>query len=115
LLREEVMPYKDRETQLQYQRSHYLKYKATYDARSAKRAQEKNEYINEKKKAPCKDCLKTYHPACMDFHHKDPALKIKKIGDFRALTQKLRDEILKCVVICSNCHRLRHLEEDTLQ
>lgn len=47
---------------------------------------------------------------CLDFHHLDPNAKEKKIGTTYALS-KLVLELIKCVVVCSNCHRLVHSGE----
>lgn len=63
---------------------------------------------------PCADCGNTYDPICMDFHHKDPKLKKDEVrmllrdGYSMAVVQA---EIDKCVLICSNCHRLRHKDD----
>lgn len=60
----------------------------------------------------CSRCPET-HPACMDFHHTDPAKKDFSIGRFgRYRTQeKLMEEIKKCVVLCANCHRAEHTRQ----
>jgi len=64
-----------------------------------------------KKGKPCEDCGQVFDPICMDFHHKDPKLKRDQVrmllrdGYSMAVVQ---EEIDKCVLICSNCHRLRH-------
>jgi hypothetical protein len=47
-----------------------------------------------KKTLRCADCGQS-HPATLDFHHLDPA----------------KEEIAKCVVLCANCHRIRHWNE----
>jgi len=63
---------------------------------------------------PCADCGKVYDPICMDFHHEDPKLKKDEVrmllrdGYSMSVVQA---EIDKCVLICSNCHRLRHKDD----
>ena len=51
------------------------------------------------------------HPAALDFHHKDPLTKSFKMGDI-AFVEKNKniifEEIKKCEVLCSNCHRIEH-------
>lgn len=45
---------------------------------------------------------------CMDFHHRDPKTKLHNVSDMpmKGLAlSKIRDEIAKCDLICSNCHR----------
>jgi len=42
----------------------------------------------------------------MDFHHKDDTLKEFTISGWYNLSwEKLRKELDKCVILCSNCHR----------
>ncbi len=58
----------------------------------------------------CHDCGKRYHPAVYDFHHLNPSDKDFNIGHRKSLkfSQELKDELDKCVLLCSNCHRVRH-------
>lgn len=52
------------------------------------------------------------HPACLDFHHRDPSIKEGHIGEFRRFgKQRLLTEIAKCDVLCANCHRKHHHDE----
>jgi len=60
------------------------------------------------KSAPCLDCGNTFDPVCMDFDHRPGEAKkfgIARFGD-RPLGVVLQ-EIAKCDLVCSNCHRLR--------
>jgi hypothetical protein len=61
----------------------------------------------------CVDCgLESEYPAVYDFHHPDPNQKdfnIAKILTYKRETWMA--ELLKCVLICSNCHRIRHSKE----
>lgn len=63
---------------------------------------------------PCVDCGEVYDPICMDFHHEDPKLKKDEVRmllrDGYSMTV-VQAEIDKCVLICSNCHRLRHKDD----
>ena len=62
----------------------------------------------------CFDCGNTYHPACYDFHHLDP--KLKDFDPCAGLSKKKEvflNEINKCVMLCSNCHRIRHSNYDS--
>lgn len=60
------------------------------------------------KDVPCMDCGVKYPPYVMDFDHvrgkKEFNIAAKKHG--RTL-EKLLDEIDKCDIVCSNCHRIR--------
>lgn len=61
----------------------------------------------------CTQCTEK-HPACLDFHHKDPSTKLFEVSG-RGLTNHSRsailDEIAKCEVLCANCHRKHHWNE----
>jgi hypothetical protein len=49
----------------------------------------------------------------MHFHHLDPASKIGSIADLlRNRGMKvIQEEISKCVLLCANCHIMRHVQE----
>lgn len=64
----------------------------------------------------CLDCGITGEYGLLDFHHRDPTSKIFDIGQTTTTTYsedtfntKMRDEILKCDILCPTCHRKRHL------
>ena len=63
-----------------------------------------------KKGKPCMDCGDKFHPFIMDFDHIDPknkTLDISHMVHYIVSPEKLREEILKCELVCSNCHRMR--------
>lgn len=49
-------------------------------------------------------------PECLDFHHLDSSTKDGNIADIakRRSFTRLKEELDKCVVLCSNCHRKVH-------
>ena len=59
-------------------------------------------------------CLKCGfdHPAALDFHHIDPSEKEFNISfsksAYKSNKEGLLKEIEKCIVLCSNCHRIEH-------
>lgn len=59
----------------------------------------------------CSRCPET-HPACLDFHHRDPKEKVVEVsvavvrGGWSV--EHIQREIAKCDVLCSNCHRKLH-------
>lgn len=67
------------------------------------------DWMNEIKSARgCVDCGMNVI-ACLDFHHLDPSEKSFSFSRVRSLSKKaLSLEIEKCIVLCSNCHRIRH-------
>lgn len=90
-------------------------------SRVIKRVQ-RRELINNRKKQPCTDCGRKYHPVCMDFDHRDPTQKartprgkpwhLSKMAVKCGLNQLIA-ELGKCDVVCANCHRLRELKRRT--
>lgn len=54
------------------------------------------------------------HPGALDFHHIDPATKDRAVSRMiydKCSKEKVLEEIKKCKVLCSNCHRILHYEE----
>jgi hypothetical protein len=68
-------------------------------------------YSGYKKTLSCGKCGFD-HPAALVFHHRNKLEKTKEvslmIGDGK---KKMLEEIAKCDVLCSNCHRILHYEE----
>lgn len=61
----------------------------------------------------CSDCGGVFPPCCYDFHHIDPSTKSFEIaprldGNFETILK----EAEKCIMICANCHRIRHYKEN---
>ena len=61
----------------------------------------------------CYDCGGTYPTACYDFHHKCPKDKLFTIArKLHRTVEFLKKEVFKCVLLCANCHRIRHSDEN---
>lgn len=60
----------------------------------------------------CVDCGYFGCLAALEFHHRDPATKDFGVGNFGGSLQRLREETMKCDLLCANCHRRRHARED---
>lgn len=60
----------------------------------------------------CAICHQKFEDCCYDFHHLNPSEKEFEIsaGNMNGAKSwlKIRDELLKCALLCSNCHRLFH-------
>lgn len=57
----------------------------------------------------CKDCKLSFPPECYDFHHTEPSKKDKNISVLLTCSwTTILKELRKCVMICANCHRVRH-------
>jgi len=52
------------------------------------------------------DCGNSFPPVCMDFDHRPGEEKIKEISKCKSKAQ-VDVEVLKCDLVCSNCHRIR--------
>jgi len=106
---------RDREAQIGYQRKHY---EANRPALIAKARERKKETLNRfreyKKGLSCSICGEN-HPATLDFHHKNAEDKEVSVSQAVAngwTWNRILKEIEKCDVLCSNCHRKIHWEEE---
>ena len=64
--------------------------------------------LDYKSSCSCAKCGET-KGYMLEFHHKDPTEKDFNISDHsRASLESLMEEILKCVVLCSNHHKEFH-------
>lgn len=62
----------------------------------------------------CSNCGEN-HPATLDFHHHTPHkdnIKIRKLIADSRFGFARREIEEKCIVLCSNCHRKHHWEEN---
>jgi len=87
----------------------------TFDRNKRNRTKVKKWLEEFKNTLSCIKCGEN-HPACLDFHHRDPSNKEYTISYMLAGTfslEKLKKEIEKCDVLCSNCHRKLHYDEVT--
>ena len=95
-------------------RKNYPKYKDYIVKSNYKRRKKlKEEFQKFKLTLKCELCPEN-HPAALDFHHMDPSEKEGNIAQFFLNVSKKRflEEIAKCRVLCSNCHRKLHWEEN---
>lgn len=65
-----------------------------------------------KQRSGCRLCGENSSPDVLDFHHIDPGVKKMSITSMARMRGMLSilEEIEKCVVLCSNCHRKMHAE-----
>jgi uncharacterized protein (DUF3084 family) len=66
----------------------------------------------ESQKIACIRCGES-DPACLDFHHRNPNEKelTLSLAIARASLKRIQAEVVKCDVLCSNCHRKTHHSE----
>lgn len=77
-----------------------------------KRRDERKQYLVDYFGDKCNDCGKSFPVCCYDFHHIDPSTKSFEIAprlDGNLFT--IMEEAKKCIMLCSNCHRIRHYKE----
>ena len=68
------------------------------------------EWMNDLKTSqPCVDCGGWFHPVAMTFDHLPGTIKRDEVSDLvkSGCTKLAREEVLKCDVVCVNCHALR--------
>lgn len=57
----------------------------------------------------CYDCGKEFHQSVYEFHHLNPNEKENDGSEFLQRRKELMyKELDKCVLLCANCHRIRH-------
>lgn len=72
------------------------------------RAENKQKAI-EYKGGACGACGYSYCVAALEFHHEDPTVKEASISHMRNSSwDKIKAELDKTVLLCSNCHRELH-------
>lgn len=109
------MPYKnpfDPRAKL-VRRKHYYKNKQKYLEQKEKRKQLAKDLIIELKSVPCADCGQTYPPYVMDFDHQEDKEFIIALAPTKGYSlERIRREVEKCEIVCSNCHRIRTFNRD---
>ena len=70
----------------------------------------KKSYWIERMGGKCSDCGVSYPDPVYDLHHLDPSEKEGPVC-FTKSDAKIEKEIKKCVLLCANCHRIRHMNE----
>lgn len=108
------MPFKDKEAYRQYQRAYqrrwYQANKEKHIALVRNRGKQIKAWLREYKETRgCEVCGEP-HPACLEFHHIDPQEKrfsIGRVNDYLGV-KLMRNEIAKCRLLCTNCHRKEH-------
>jgi hypothetical protein len=84
---------------------------ATYRKQEYLRARQA---IIDAKSRPCMDCKGEYPWYVMDFDHVRGSKSFNIGASRRVGARKLAEEIGKCDVICSNCHRVRTFRRSSI-
>ena len=113
------MPYKDPVVRAQKQKEYSKKWyennkpKQLEMNRKNKR-QARADFAAFKANLRCTKCGEN-HPATLDFHHHTPHPANRKISSLITdgqYTKAIEEIMEKCIVLCSNCHRKHHWEEN---
>lgn len=107
------MPYKNPEDQRRASAAHYQKHKDVYKKRSLKRNRSQRKWNKEfifrvKDMYSCVDCGES-DPIVLDFDHVvgDKIANVSDMVNQSYSIDTIKQEIRKCEVRCSNCHRKR--------
>ncbi len=111
------MAYKDPEKRREYQRNYKREWYKTHAAAQKqwvidRRHRLTAKYWAYKETLACVHCGEN-HPACLEFHHRDPNVKDFTITELRRgdySHARLIAELEKCDPVCVNCHRKLHWE-----
>lgn len=101
----------------EYRRKHYHENKEPYLERAKANKIKARESVKDLKNTlVCIKCGEN-HPATLDFHHEDPS--VKEFGISYAVSRghslkRIKEELNKCIVLCSNCHRKLHYENRSI-
>lgn len=94
----------------------YRQHKKRFKCRDCNRREtlelrrERSEFLTAYKlERGCMDCGYRDHPAALDLDHRPGEVKLIEGSAlrFRGTWQQMLDELAKCDVVCSNCHRVR--------
>ena len=111
------MPFKNKEYQREYRIKWYNKHKQSEVAHVRRRKKEIRKWLdNYKKTLKCSNCDEN-HPAALEFHHiskKDKENAITNMVYNGNSIEKIKKEIEKCRVLCSNCHKKLHYKNSNL-
>lgn len=57
----------------------------------------------------CEDCGGAFHYSVFEFHHTDPTGKELTGNQIKRWAwDRVKAELDRCMLLCANCHRLRH-------
>jgi transcription elongation factor Elf1 len=105
------MPFKDPKRKLQYSRELYHKQRTLAVQRVSKRKKKLKGWLdNYKQTLKCSLCGEN-HPATIDFHHKygkEKDVTISYLIGNGYSIERVKQELEKCQILCSNCHRKIH-------
>ena len=95
----------------EYRRRWYAANRQSAALAVKQRKREIKSWLNQYKATlKCSRCPES-HPACLEFHHREPSEKDINLAwavSWGWSVERILREIDKCVVLCANCHRKQH-------
>lgn len=83
--------------------------KVCFNAYTTERFRERKKQAVEYMGSQCADCGGRFPYYVFEFHHLDPTKKEMQFDELRRRSWKvIVAELAKCVMVCANCHRVRH-------
>ena len=114
---EELSKYMKKGNETEYMRN-YMRSKRSKDLgmrihwnkHNFKKNRDVKDYFCEKFDRTCQVCGFQFGNECFDFHHIDPKTKDFNIAASYCMKKKeqIEEELKKCIMVCSNCHRTIH-------
>lgn len=109
------MPYKRKPDKKKYQKTYhkgwYAKNFKTVRRQHSERKKEIIRWFKEYKATLCCSRCPENHPAAIEFHHSNPEFKDDAVSLLVSKgygKDRILQEIGKCEVVCSNCHKKIH-------
>jgi hypothetical protein len=100
----------------EYSRQYHQKHKEERNRKAREKRRQNKLKAVDYKGGRCEDCKQSFHPAVYDFHHINPEEKDVALGTLMNWNWgRQQEELDKCVLLCANCHRLRHHKEATYE
>lgn len=89
-------------------RNHYLRNKDEVAQKAIARRAASRSYVQEQKDNPCMDCGIRYPYYVMEYDHREDKIDtVSRMVRNGSGIRRIKEEILKCDLVCSNCHRIR--------
>src|SRR3989344_7382256 len=107
------MPYKNPEERRKWAKRWYVQHKVFIKTQVKNRKKSLWKWISDHKKSlKCSVCSEN-HPATLDFHHMgNKEFTIKYMVSNGYSPNRIKKEMDKCTVLCSNCHRKLHYQNN---
>ncbi len=112
LKKDKITPYPHcKACQNAYTKSHYEANKSAYKEKARKNDKKYKEiWFAYKATLKCEACGFS-HVAALEFHHKNKDKSFNIGGTKNFCLKKRFEEVKKCIVLCSNCHKIHHYNE----